>query len=147
MANITEKSILPGSLENRWQQCLDPANLMDSFASFYGFYYDSLPISFEDVSELSFEISRWMIGQEWKLSVDVREDIHQIILTQLHGPFKRWRYIIKLEKHDDEQTLLVESLSYKMKFSVLGGLVDDLFLKAELREQIRSRQESLVNKI
>ena len=141
MAIITEKSVVAASIDNLWEYVLDPAHFIDSFSEAFGFYYESLPIKFTEIDELKFEMHRWYVAQEWIIEVDVRDSTKEIILTQTHGPFRRWRYLLKLEDHGEGQCLLIESIDYKMKFSILGGLVDDLFLKSDLKNQLKKRHE------
>ena len=143
MAHIIEKRILSGDIESRWQQLLDPAQWVESLSNSYGFYYEQLPARFADRQELKFEMSRWYIGQAWRIGVELKEEKKQILLTQKEGPFARWRYHLQLEIHDKDSCLLIESIDYKMRFHLIGGLIDDLYLKQDLQLQLKRRQAVL----
>lgn len=143
MSSILEKTVITKSVDELWELVLDPATFVESFSDNYGFQYDVLPSKFVNGAVLSFEMSRWYIGQEWKLEVNLREDTKDLFLSQVHGPFKKWRLHIKVEDHGDGQSLVTESLIYKMPYSVLGGIVDDLFFRRDLRQQLKSHQSFL----
>lgn len=146
MSSIVEKTVISKSVVELWEQVLDPATFVESFSDSYGFLYDVLPSAFVDQGILRFEMSRWYVGQEWVLEVNINEDRHELVLNQKTGPFKKWRLKLGLEDHGDGQTLVTESLNYKMKFSILGGIVDDLFLRRDLKLQLKTHQSYLRSK-
>lgn len=146
MSSIVEKTVISKPIDSLWEQILDPASFVESFSDAYGFSYDVLPAKFSDGGVLRFEMSRWYVGQEWLLEIAIHEERHQIVLNQKLGPFKKWKLSLSLEEHGEDQCLVTEALNYKMKFSVLGGIVDDLFLRRDLKLQLKTHQNFLRSK-
>ena len=55
---------------------------------------------------------------------------------QTKGPFKHWKLITRVSDHGENQSLIQHIIKYEMPYSIVGSLLDDLFVKNEIQEQI-----------
>lgn len=78
----------------------------------------------------------------WVTEITQVKENHFFIDEQRFGPYNMWHHEHFFEKIDENSCWLVDKVSYKLPFGILGNIAQVLFVKKQLRGifEFRSKQ-------
>lgn len=120
----------PQVLQEAWRQDVEVELLSDQD-------------SYGKGSEVVFRMTRFGISQPLALRIEEWQPPAQMTLKQVEGPYKHWVQKFKLESHSESATLVTVTVDYGLPFGLFGHLLDDLYIRSELKRLLQLHLESL----
>lgn len=93
-------------------------------------------------AEYEFMMTRFGFSQTVRLRIEDYLKGSRLTYRQSEGLFADWMHTIKFEDHGENQTLVVDYVDYKVPFGLVGYLVDDLFVRRDMKQILTRRLES-----
>lgn len=103
----------------------------------------SLPKSIGEKSEIEARLARYGISLRMRVRLTEFLPEKSLVYRQVQGFFASWEHIQKLKAHDPATTLLTDLVDFEMPFGIVGALIDDLFMRNEVRRILQYRQEQI----
>ncbi len=90
-------------------------------------------------AEIHLSMSRFGFSQLVRLRI---EDIlvgHRMTYRQTLGLFKEWVHTMQFEAIDAHQTRVIDTIDYELPFGLVGHLLSDLWVRADLEKLLDHR--------
>lgn len=89
------------------------------------------PISMREGQEIRYRISLFGVPLGWTTHITAWAPPHRFEDSQTRGPYAAWHHTHEFREVGDG-TLMVDRVSYRMRFGWLGRLAHELFVRASL---------------
>ncbi len=132
----------PLSLVETFEFFKDPANLSRITPPWLNFVIRTRDLRMEKGAEIDYTI-RWMgIPLGWKTIIADYEPPFEFVDVQARGPYKLWHHRHSF-RPTEEGTLVTDIIHYELPLGFLGAIAHRLFVRRQLHEIFRFRQEAL----
>lgn len=154
MPTIHHETIVPASIGRVWLFFTDPVkNLAAISPPSSAVVIESADLPIREGSRVVIA-AKDPIGRRIRCEsrIDVFNPPHAVISgmearfvdVQVSGPFAAWKHEHEFEAVDSKTTRVVDRLTYRPPFGVLGFLADWLLIRWQLRSMLRYRAKALV---
>lgn len=96
-------------------------------------------------AEFAVDFTRLGVTSRSHFCVDEMTDDERFRYRQLSGFFRSWSHTQTLIAHDPNTTLLTDSVTFRLKYGVLGALFDDLFIRRDVAIHLEHRLDVIEN--
>ena len=84
--------------------------------------------------EYEFQLKRFGFSRNWVTRINAYKKGEYFVEVEQSVLFDNWRHECRLEEHGEKKTLMVDHIEYAVGFGLIGKLVDDLWLRRDLRQ-------------
>lgn len=133
---LEREIILNTGIENLWQFMATPANLNELTPPELHFQIVSeLPDRMYNGLMIQYAIKVPVFGRwNWLTEIKHIREREYFVDEQRLGPYRLWHHQHLLEAVDDNQTRMIDRVSYCLPFGIVGTLIHELWVKKMLRE-------------
>lgn len=142
---LEREIVLNTGLENLWQFMATPANLNKLTPPELHFQIVSdLPDRMYNGLMIQYTIKIPLFGRwNWLTEIKhIREGVYFVDEQRL-GPYRLWHHQHLLEPVDENQTRMIDRVSYCLPFGIVGKLVHELWVKKMLQNIFAYRADRL----
>lgn len=140
MAQIREKTLVKGSVLSVYDFLSDTAHLQDLLSGVIDVELVDQPSNtVQKGSEHHWIMTRYGLSQEVALKIIEAKPGHRLSYQQSQGLFLQFRHEMEFEAHDADYCLITDLVDYQLPFGVVGHVLDDLWVKRDLRRILRNR--------
>lgn len=105
----------------------------------------SIPSDLKNNANYDFKMNRFGLSYSFSLNIE-NINLRVGFTEKTHGGiFSSWSNTFQLEEQKNNSTLLTNIIEYKLMFGVLGTLVDDLWLKNDMKRILQFSQTKLLS--
>ena len=129
------KQNLPITLDEAWELLSDPKNLQKITPEYMGFKI----LSGADRPMFPGQIIQYIvtpvlnIPTKWVTEITHVVDKKYFVDEQRFGPYKMWHHEHIFEKIDDNNCKIIDKVSYKLPFGLIGRWGHNLLIKKQLK--------------
>lgn len=143
VGHVQVSRLIPASISEAFQFLSNPENVPETVAGFLQVEFPRTPPRLEAGIELEAMVSRYGIAVRAVFRIDEIIPDRSIAYRQVAGFLRSWEHSIALEEHDARSTRLTESARFRMPLGIVGSLIDDVFVRAEVQRAFEARQERI----
>lgn len=143
MGHVQVSRLIPASVSEAFQLLSNPENVPETVAGFLQVEFPRTPPKLEPGVELEAMVSRYGIAVRAVFRIEEIAVDRVISYRQVAGFLRSWEHSIALEEHDPRTTRLTESARFRMPLGIVGSLIDDVFVRAEVQRAFEARQERI----
>jgi ligand-binding SRPBCC domain-containing protein len=140
-----KKQSINASVEATWEFISNPNNLKLITPEYMGFDITSkhLPTRMYAGMIISYRVSPFLgIKTNWVTEITQVKENAYFVDEQRVGPYSIWHHQHILEP-SNEGTSMIDIVSYKPPFGVLGSMANGIFIKRKLEDIFQFRTEAL----
>lgn len=94
-------------------------------------------------AEYEFQLKRFGFSHSWTTKIDAYKKNEYFVECETSFIFQNWRHECRLKDHGDKSTLLVNHIEYTVGFGLIGKLLDDLWLRKDLKHIVNCTHQKL----
>ena len=94
--------------------------------------------------EYEFQIKRFGFSRSWTTKIDVYKKNEYFVECETSFVFQNWRHECQLQDHGDQNTLMVNHIEYTVGYGLFGKLVDDIWLRKDIKRIVDCAHKKLV---
>lgn len=143
MGHAQASSLLPASAEEAYAFLADPENVPETLEGFLQVQFPRTPPRLEPGVEIEASVSRFGVAVRAVFRVESAERGRRLSYRQVAGLLRSWEHEISVEPHDETSCRVTESAAFRLPFGVVGSLVDDVFVRAEVEKALKARQAKI----
>jgi len=142
---LEREILLDQTLENVWQFMSTPANLNELTPPELNFQIISnLPEEMYNGMIIEYRIRiPWFGNWRWLTEIKHIREEKYFVDEQRIGPYRLWYHEHRIEAVGNNQTRMIDRVSYKLPFGLLGELVHRLWVKKMLKGIFNYRAKRL----
>ena len=141
MAHLQCAAVIPGPRFDVYDYMTSPANLAEQLKEHIEVSWQNPGIELKSGSEFLFLMSRFGVEQPIRFVVDRMILGSQFTYRQVSGVYARFIHTMKFEEQSPNETLVTDWVDYDVPFGLFGRLVDDFFVRKDLRKLLEIRFE------
>ncbi len=96
-------------------------------------------------AEYEVKITRFGIHYPLTYIIEDCDEPHYFIERQISGAFEEWLHTFKFEEHSEKSTLVTNIIDYSLPLGLLGTLLDDLYVRADIKRILINAHQNLQN--
>lgn len=104
------------------------------------------PIEMRQGAIIDYEIKLFGIPMRWTTIINNYNPPNEFVDIQLKGPYSLWHHKHIFKPAGKNATLIIDELTYKMPFGILGKIAHFLFTK-HMVKKIFTHRETLISKM
>ena len=139
MAHLQLSRTLTASRFAAYDYLTNPENLPELLRDTIAVEVLSPDVSLKRGSELHFRMTRFGLAQSVRFQIEELLRGSRLTYRQVEGLFAGWMHTTRFEDVGDGATLVTDIVQYQVPFGLLGHLVNDVLVKADL-EKILDRR-------
>ncbi len=93
---------------------------------------------------LKWRLSRYGVSFDWGVKIDSIRSGEKLVVMQSTGPFEEWVLTQELSEHGESSTKIKDTIEYRLPLGLIGCLLDDLYIRRELKKLLESRHEKIL---
>lgn len=131
---LRSEQLLNVSIEKAWEFFSNPKNLENITPAYMGFKITSqLDSKAYPGQIITYKVNILPgISSSWVTEITQVKDQEFFIDEQRFGPYKMWHHEHVFKPLEGNKTLMIDKISYKIPFGILGHLAQKLFIKKQL---------------
>jgi ligand-binding SRPBCC domain-containing protein len=94
-------------------------------------------------AEYEVKITRYGIHYPLTYIIEDCDQPSYFIERQISGVFEEWLHTFKFEEHSETSTLVTNIVDYSLPLGILGTLLDDLYVKADIKRILIRSHDNL----
>ena len=95
-------------------------------------------------AEYEFQLKQFGFLHSWTTEIDAYRKNEYFVEYETSFLFQNWRHECRLKDHGDESTLLVNYIEYTVGFGLIGKLLDDLWLRKNIKRIVDCMHKKLI---
>ncbi len=102
-----------------------------------------LPIEMKTGTLIDYRLKVRGIPMKWRTLIQDWQPPHKFVDTQLKGPYSLWHHTHEFESLGPNETLIKDTVRYKLPLGPLGLLVHKLIVENDIRQIFAFRQSEV----
>ena len=94
--------------------------------------------------EYEFQIKRFGFSRSWTTKIDAYKKNEYFTESEISFVFQSWRHECRLQDHGDQSTLMINHIEYTVGYGLIGKLVDDMWLRKDIKRIINCAHKKLI---
>ena len=93
--------------------------------------------------EYEFQIKQFGFSRSWTTKIDAYKKNEYFAESEVSFVFQSWRHECQLQDHGEQNTLIVNHIEYTVGYGIIGKLVDDVWLRQDIKRIIDCAHKKL----
>ena len=94
--------------------------------------------------EYEFQIKRFGFSRSWTTKIDAYKKNEYFAESEISFVFQNWRHECRFQDHGDQNTLIVNHIEYTVGYGLIGKLIDDIWLRKDIKHIIDCAHKKLI---
>lgn len=133
MSYIQFSSVIPQKRDNIFDYITDMQKYTALFPKDINLTLLSPAAKMKKGVEYEFQFQRFGLSHSWVTRINAYKKNEYFVEVEQSLLFENWKHKCRLEDHGEKNTLMVDHIEYVVGFGLIGKLVDDLWLRRDLR--------------